>query len=467
VIGGCLRSALCLTLGAGLFGCQHPENYRWSGNADIVVAPEVKDELETARRRTKIDYAQPWVDVYTYLAPPKDPPPGLTLKDLNGPGQAKAIEVLTRSGAKTGEIWGALSPPSAAGQGADPTITPKRELYRFDRNLVAVVNKGLAAKPGERLMWTWILVKPINFEFAGYSIVQTDNQTLNIEHVMHQTTTQVQGQVSGTLPGPGSVNPSLSGSVQNQYSTSADITQEYENLGVDIMPRFLRIYRESERNRDVAGNTIISLSLVSDPNNLDNHGMADPAVTLLRAAGLKLSRAGALLAPQNASLTIELIESPLHCPLRAQVQLISQIRRIKGDNASYNEGEHHVSIEQLATRWREVPLVSADEAVPAAFGIYYGSGKFRKPVFATTPNGERLQLAFADYESAQAMANWMNIERAHSIGRPPVALTLGGAPIPNPYPLLHAGRIGDGGRPPEAQRRLCDATVLKKVDTAD
>jgi hypothetical protein len=78
-----------------------------------------------------------------------------------------------------------------------------------------------------------------------------------------------------------------------------------------------------------------------------------------------------------------------------------------------------------------------------------------------------LQLAFADYESAQAMANWMNAQRAHSIGRPAVALTLGGSPIPNPYPLLQAERIGDGGRPPDAQKKLCSATVLKNVETSD
>jgi hypothetical protein len=390
-------------------------------------------------------------------SPPKDPAPSLTIKDYSDRGQETLIDRLTRRGAKPDEIRAALAKPitSRSANASDPSITPKQELYRFDRNLVATVTKGLAAKPGERLMWTWILIKPVNFEFTGYTVVATDNQSLNVEHIQHQTTTQVQGQVSATVPGPAKVSPSLTGSVTNEYTTSADIAQEYEKLGVDILPRFLRIYRESERNLDVAGNTLISMSILADPSFVVN-SKVNPTTRIIRATNLKVTKDGTALPPKDASFDVEIIKSPLHCPLRAQVRLIYQIRKINANERSYVEGEQRVRIEQHASDWGSVDVVSADDVVPGSFGIFDTE---RIAIHVTTPNGERLPLAFVDYETARAMANWMNVQHVSSIGKTGLQLTLGGSPMPKPYPLVHAERIGDE-RPPQEQRRICDALGL-------
>jgi hypothetical protein len=441
---------------ACLLGCQHPENDRWS-SAEFLTGPEVVSAIDEAGRATGVDWNQPQVIVYGYPTPPKDPTPSLTIKDFSDHGQEALIDRLTQKGAKPDEIRAALAKPITSGSASagDPSVTPKRELYRFDRNLVATVTKGLAAKPGERLMWTWILIRPVNFEFTGYTVVATDNQSLNVEHIQHQTTTQVQGQVSGTIPGPGTVSPSLSGGVTNQYTTSADIAQQYEKLGVDILPRFLRIYRESERNLDVAGNTLISISALSDPSFVVNPKIS-PTTRIIRATNLKVTKGGTALSPKDASLDVELLKSPLHCPLRAQVRLVYQIRRINSHDKNYVEGEQDVSIEQHASEWRYVDVVSADDVVPASFGIFDPN---RIGIYLTTPNGERLPLAFADYESAGAMANWMNTQHASVIGKTSLQLTLGGSPMSKPYPLLHAERIGDE-RPPQEQRQICDALVL-------
>jgi len=43
------------------------------------------------------------------------------------------------------------------------------------------------------------------------------------------------------------------------------VESQYEKLGVDIFPNFLRLVRESERGGDVVGNTTIALSMVTDP----------------------------------------------------------------------------------------------------------------------------------------------------------------------------------------------------------
>jgi hypothetical protein len=158
------------------------------------------------------------------------------------------------------------------------------------------------------------------------------------------------------------------------------------------------------------------------------------------------------LSPADASLDVELIQSPLHCPLKAQVRLIYQMRKITGNERSYVEGEQRVSIEQHATAWRDAEIVRADETSPALFGIFDATGT---GIQATTATINR-PLGFDDYETAQAMANWMTTQHAASIGKKGLRLTLGGSPIRFPYPLLHAERIEA-----EEQREICASISLR------
>lgn len=447
-----------ITLAAALFGCQHPENYRWSGSAQFVTGPEVSEAIAEADAITGSDWNRPNLMVYSYPTPPKDAPPALTVKDFSDRGQATLIDRLTRKGAKPDDIRAAVAKPikTAPSGTSDPIITGKKELYQFDRTLVATVTKGTTERPGDRLIWTWVLVKPINFVFTGYTVVATNNQTLNIENVQNQTTAQVQGQLSANVPGSATLNPSVSGSLSNQYTTSATINQQYEQLGVDILPTFLRVYQESERNQDVAGNTIIKVSALADPTLL----VAPVGSTgILEGSNLKITKAGKPLAPKAASLDMELIKTPLNCPLRAKARLIYEIRRIVGNERSYVEGEQKVAIEQHATPWREFDVVRLEDVAPAAFGISNQNGI---NIFAKTQGGIRLPLAFSDYETARAMALWMNDEHATSIGKG-IQLSLGGSPLGSPYPLLHAELIRDH-RSPEERKRICDAQRLP--DTA-
>jgi hypothetical protein len=256
------------------------------------------------------------------------------------------------------------------------------------------------------------------------------------------------------VPGSIPLSPSVSGSLSNQYTTSANILQQYEQLGVDIVPTFLRIYRESERNQDAAGNTIIKLSVLADPRLLTSEIAASTRV--VEGSNPKLTKAGVPLSAKAASLDVELIESPLHCPLRAKARLLYEIRKITGNERIYIEGDQVVIVEQHATPWREFVVVSADDVVPAAFGIFNDR---RIGILAKTPSGISVPLAFSDYDTARAMAVWMNEERATTIGNKGIELTLGGAPLRNPYPLLHAELIGDQ-RSPQEQKQICDSLRL-------
>jgi hypothetical protein len=371
---------------------------------------------------------EPQVAVYSYpaTATPKSPP---TIRDFSDRGQQVLIEKLTRTGANPEAIRAVLAKPIAAAQGAAEPITPKQDLYEFDRNIVATVTKGFAVKPGDRLMWTWIMVRPANFEFKNYSIAATKHQILDIAHIEHKTTTELRGEISATVPGPGAIAPSLSGGIQHERSSSADIRQQFEELSIDIEPGLLRIYRESERNLDAAGNTLIKATLVSDPDRLEFGPQLDPDKRIdltarsLRVVNLEISKNGALLVPSDATMDVEFVKTPLRCPLRAFVRMVYQIRRIKpGGHRHYVEGDQKVSIEQHTTGWREVTLVSADEVAPAAFGLVDGSGRI---TLAKVPDGASLPLTFRDFETAQAVANWINVKRPSVIGKSQLRLSYG------------------------------------------
>jgi hypothetical protein len=58
---------------------------------------------------------------------------------------------------------------------------------------------------------------------------------------------------------------SLGPSNERTIKTTSNITAQYEKLGIDILPHFLRIIRESETGGDAVGNTTVSLSVVTDP----------------------------------------------------------------------------------------------------------------------------------------------------------------------------------------------------------
>lgn len=442
-----LRAEFLLAVALLLVGCSHPENFRWSGTPDYQRSRDVGQALDDVKTLTGNDWKQSQVTVYAFATPSKDAS-ALTVKDLSDHGQAAFIHAMTQPNIKPDDIRAILANPSVAA--SKSSLTPKKVQNRFDRTLVATVTKGLDARPGDRLMWTWILVKPSNFKFDGYTVLATDNEILNIEHIQNQTTSSLQGQASASLPAPANPSVGITANVNNQYTTSADINQQYVKNSVDIIPNFLRVYRESERNLDVAGNTLISLSVVTEPDKWH-----DPAIesTVLLASNPILSKSGMPLAPADATIDIALVKRPPHCPLTAQVRLVSQIRKITSNADSYVEGNQQISIEQHATPWADAEIVSADEVQPNMWQItaYDPGHQLYIPVTAGTLNDENLKLVFDDYETARNMAHWMMKKQAYSIGKNELKLKLDTGGISHSYPRLIAMRVED----PKNQKEVC------------
>ena len=423
---------LILASAVGLAGCEHAENYRW--------AREQFDSPATQRPALVLPAGSPLaalkdtsIQVYSFPTP-ADPKPTTSVKDLSDRGQAALIEALSHPAAAADKL-SSLSKPLGGG---DPDVENAATLDEtFKRTLVATVTKGFDAKPGDRLVRTWIVVRPRNFVFQNYSVVATDNETLNIEAITNQTTASASATLGDTAsrtststvtPPSGSTVPTLTtvlakvlgtsagltGGLSNQYTTSATINQQYVKLSADIRPDELRIYRESERNLDVAGNTLVALTLRTVPEAW--HDTAREVDTQ-RVTGLTLVEAGKLIDPdkinhddKKPNLKVGLEKSAPRCPLVADVSLLFETREVKKNARSYVEGQQSAAYVRKATTPRTVELVSGDDVRKASWRIYGGHDpQSAHPLKLDDPFSQTLPLDFSSYEQARAFTIWLKV----------------------------------------------------------
>jgi hypothetical protein len=155
------------------------------------------------------------------------------LRDLGDRGQAQAIGFLEKTSAKSWtQLRDAMSATGAAGPG-------EKDPFQFDRVLVM----GAGWDPGDRMMWTRVFVKPINFSFAGYTVAATDNQTVKVTSVEAINSRKFSADIGLTVPGVEGPKASIGPSDEHTVKTTSDISAQYEKLGIDIVPQFLLIIR--------------------------------------------------------------------------------------------------------------------------------------------------------------------------------------------------------------------------------
>jgi hypothetical protein len=242
-----------------------PSGQRWTNklfpDADKDFAQLIKPGAVISPTRDPIDWSKPHVAVYSVpaLAAPRWRP---TVRDLTDSGQAHAIDLLVKDPSKGSTVWSALQASMM-----DPKeFSADKDPLQLERVFVATVTKGTDWLPGDRMQWTRVLVQPINFSFAGYTIASTDSDTVKVHSVDDTNSRKVSADIGLTIPGVEGPKVSLTPSSEHTVKTTSDVNVQYERLGVDIMPGFLRIIRESEAGNDVVGNTLVNLSVTTDPS---------------------------------------------------------------------------------------------------------------------------------------------------------------------------------------------------------
>jgi hypothetical protein len=411
---------------------------RWSNTIQVAPKPEKAFEEHEASYEA---WEKPTVSVYSapYAAPRAAP---VTLKDLSADGQAHAIDFLLKPSMQ----------PEAARQklmsllGDDAGARDRGDPYRADRVLVATVDKGLNALPGDRLLWTRILVEPINFRFAGYTVAATDNKSIKLTSIESSTSTKLSIKNSSGTDVPGLGKPEVGQEVGKTQKATSDVNQQYENLGIDIRPTFLRIIRESAPGGDVAGNTTVQLSMLTDPSIVwceraeqAKEGSCPPRPVSKvprsesdetdSSENLVLIVSSAHLADGEQEPRIDVLpQSALpHCSLKANVSMLYEVRHITSGRENLIEGLQQVELKQDASASAQaVPIVPADDIAPAVWSIKVTDEKTRHPATdgaldlkARIDNGSARKLVFTDYLIASELTHWLKTQLAAGTGAQP------------------------------------------------
>jgi hypothetical protein len=388
------------------------------------------------------DWVKANVAVYTTAATPHPTP---TLRDLSDAGQAEAIRFLELGSGLKGGAWADLQ---GTLNDSDAKVG-ERDPFRFDRTLIANVAKGVDWRPGDRMLWTRVLIQPINFKFAGYSVAETDNETQKVSSVEATASRKLSPEFSATIPGVEGPKVSLGASSERDVKMSSDITAQYEKLGIDITPDFLRIIRESERGLDAVGNTRVPLTVATDPEMIwrqypyDKDAARRPAagdpivllVTHFHGDGVDKPSDGdnpkpaiddePAKAPKPA-IDILPQEPVPHCPLRARVWMLYEEHRVDRGREHYDEATQDVTLWHDAEDKQDVEVMSADEVSPAVWSLRLCedalcAGKDIYFLMATvkTPDGAQnrslwRKVVFTDYGVAIRVAHWLRMNHTNT-----------------------------------------------------
>ncbi len=384
-----------LSLGA----CTHPEDRRWAALIPTLAGANAD---------------HPKVTVYSFATPEEARPP-MRLRDLTAEGQAAYIAQMSVADDPS-SLRKKLAAPITSEQGLGPTILPT-----FDRTLVVSVQKPLGAGVGDRLISTVVTIVPVEnaFEFAGYTVVATDNQVQDIAKLSTTSDASLDVSVAPPIKALGDVG--ISGKASRSHTTTADIVQQYEKLNVDIEPKTMTIIRESERGLDVVGNTIINLAIV--PKQPANGALVTQVFV---AIGQDLVAKGALRSAKAASIDLEDTYLSQQCALEASVTMRYLLRHVVSGSQYYTEGKQTVMLIDGTTNPAIHTLIRKDETQPPLWQIVAanGHGLSVKPVLGTPHI-----LVFDNYASAQQFAGWLDKNRAGRIGKEGVLFQVDGGAI--------------------------------------
>ncbi|HTW26699.1 MAG TPA: hypothetical protein VME92_06210 [Acetobacteraceae bacterium] len=403
---------------------QPPEELRWKAGSklgvtqtqqfrnDLTVRP-AGDAADIAAAYEP-DYGAPTLAVYSTAAV-RPAAVALTIRDLSDLAQARAIDDLASDphAAWPAILKGADGPDRGA---------VRQDPYRADRVLVATVTKGTKTQPGDRFIWTRVFIQPINFEFADYTVAATDNRSVKLASL--ETTVTRTLNLGGGLGrvAPALANPNATASSEETRKANADISEQYENLGIDIQPGFLRIIRESAAGGDVTGNVAIALSVVTDPRVIRRKypGAADDRNQVenlaLQVVDVQLASDGAGPAKTPPTVSVLPVDQLPHCALKAVVWMIYEERVIDRGRENYLEGLQTVHLLQDGEPKHAVEIVRADDISPAVWSVRIlprdvplsVANIERAPtLLAQTNDATPRRLVFTDYRAASELIHWL------------------------------------------------------------
>jgi hypothetical protein len=204
----------------------------------------------------------------------------------------------------------------------------------------------------------------------------------------------------------------------------------------------LRIIRESAPGGDVAGNTTVQLSILTDPSIIwcehakEENCPPRPVAKALPAANdetvsgekLVLLISSVHLADGEQDPRINMLpQSALpHCALKASVRMLYEMRNIKSGRSNLLEGLQQVELLQEESDAQAVDIVPADDISPAVWSIKVTDPKAKQPITddasdlsAQIDRASARKLVFTDYLTASELVHWLKTQMAAGTGSEP------------------------------------------------
>lgn len=343
-----------------------------------------------------------------YAAPPSDPSPAPAPPAAAAPTPATAAPPPATPPAK---------PPPA------PPVTPAAALEVIDKTkaditLVFSVAKSETYHPADRIVRLSIEMWPAEgYEFESYKIAATQLQTTSIGTLDHK--------VENTMSG--SINPTLAGIVKGAFTAQAGTDQTTDaqttissqtiNQGIDITPDELRIFRESDRGADLAGNILLNLAIAGKADRFERQGW----YYFVKSSDLDLD-------PKQTNLTLAKLHLLPFRSIKTKVQFKYLLRHVTDHYDTYDESDDTVQFFEV-TRGLKLPTKAADDSgrvdiadlvYPSAERKAYRQLKLKGTDCHLTTMGEPDlpgELVFANGYEAAKMRTWLLLSHTMSAGK--------------------------------------------------
>ena len=137
--------------------------------------------------------------------------------------------------------------------------------FRFERVIQARIDKGTNWAPGNQMLWTRVIIQPINFSFAVNVLIPSNYDTV-VTKVETSNSSKLGADIEATLPTSLGPKAGLDANTAHSTKTSFERKASEETFGVDIRPGVLQIVSESGSSGSAVSNAPVPVRLVTDPH---------------------------------------------------------------------------------------------------------------------------------------------------------------------------------------------------------
>lgn len=288
---------------------------------------------------------------------------------------------------------------------ADSTFAGNRTVIK--RTVAASITRG-DFRPADRFVNFRLRIEPKNFEFVDYKGTATDYSVIDIATFSLAKTNSAGLQLVGGKPtvATGSVGTSKT------LTESGQVAVKIENLTTNIDYDTLDVYREAERGIDLAGNTLVNISVTAQKNETANQTKV--ALVVIET---KLSEKGIMLQPRDAVIKTADLQFLVPVDLWGEASFDYVIRRVSLRSNEYSEHNQTAFYETGACKNMRVTIVRArDIHIPRwSISETNEANEATSVVRLGGELGER-SMIFLDYPGAQRLMHWMTTQEAVNAG---------------------------------------------------